>query len=1005
LSHEPELVSDRLPLRGFSSLSGRANFIRQGELFPDQPAPGTLILSYQGPGLFYTMVDTAGLFHLHGLADRKNTIHKAILEGFRFTENTGEIIWAIDKAMTGKDAYRVKMRRRFMETDLIMFACRVTTLFSLLEPRTFSYMTRIKLIDGRTEAKPLRYWWSRIDTRSSTLADMFLEPITPFKLTLSDTWTKKKLILLNSDGSNPEGRGYRVENWPILPATEYRVARDMWHLLLPRIKSLEDHGIKNQRIRSLQSEGTEALRRAEQALEKFKYDRFLEESRTSWALASRIYNDVEKTQKDVLLGVLFYVALFVPFAYCLERLLFAFVDIHRRIIGFLIILGSVIAVIYSVHPAFQLTYSPLVVILAFFILGLSVLVAFIIIGRFEQEMILLQQRARHIKDSEISKTKAFVAAFVLGVSNLRRRPIRTILTIVTLVILTFTIMSFTTVKSLRYRGRLHLQEQSPYQGLLMKVLNWDSLPPEALGVVSNKFQDLAVVAPRVWLENEDRTQATVLPIQLDGTQVQAKGLVGLSALEPRVSNLGATLRRGRWFRPDERQVMLLSERLARTLGVSLEEPDKATVSLWGMNFRVVGIFRGSSLESNTDLDGEPVTPAIFPSESVMEVTEVEMEAIEAGEEVRAFQSRYHHIPGDLTVIMPYQTLMALGGNLKAMAVSPKSNEAISSLAEDLVDRFGLTLFTGQNDGTFMYHASDALSYSGVPNILIPLLISVLIVLNTMIGSVYERKREIDVYTSVGLAPFHVSFLFIAEALAFAVLSVVVGYLLAQSSANLFADTALWRGITVNYSSLAGVAAMILVILVVLVSVIYPSKVAASIAIPDVTRSWTLPDPEGAEMNLTLPFLLKQREQLGVGGYLREYYLAHKDISHGLFTTDDIGLEFYCPYTDLSKLNGPTHCEHDCVQVKSRVWLAPFDFGVKQFVQLVFCPSAEDPNYLEIRVSLRREAGEANSWRRINKAFLNDLRKHMLVWRSLDDRAQAHYAQSLANEYAAEEPTA
>ena len=106
-----------------------------------------------------------------------------------------------------------------------------------------------------------------------------------------------------------------------------------------------------------------------------------------------------------------------------------------------------------------------------------------------------------------------------------------------------------------------------------------------------------------------------------------------------------------------------------------------------------------------------------------------------------------------------------------------------------------------------------MSYSGVPNIIIPLIISIFIVLNTMIGSVYERKREIGIYTSVGLAPSHVSFLFIAEAMAFAVLSVVFGYLLAQISAKLFAETSLWSGITVNYSSMSGVAAMILVIVV------------------------------------------------------------------------------------------------------------------------------------------------------------------------------------------------
>jgi len=1006
LTYEPELVAGRLPLRGYSSIIGRANFIRQGELFPDQPAPGTLVLAYQGPSLFYTLVDASGSFHIRGLADRKHTIHKAILEGFRFSRNSGQIIWAIDKGMTGKDAYRVKMTRSLMETDLVMFACRTTTLFGLLEPRTFSYMTKIKLIDGRSEASPLRYWWSRIDTRTSTLANIFLEPITPFKLTLSDTVLKRKLVLLNSETSKPEGKGYRVEQWPIIPATEYQVAQDMWHLLMPRIANLENHGIKNERIRALQREGTEALERAKEALENLRYDRFMEESRTSWALASRIYNDIEKTQKDVLFGVLFYIALFVPFAYCLERLLFALVDIHKRIVAFLVILGLIIAVIYLVHPAFQLTYSPLVVILAFFILGLSALVALIIMGRFEQEMVLLQERAHKMKSSEISRTKAFVAAFVLGVSNLRRRPIRTLLTCVTLIILTFTIMSFTAVKSLRHRGRLHLEKVSPYKGLLMKVLNWDSLAPEALAITENTFEGEALVVPRVWLESEDRTQAPVVPIRLGGKEVLAKGVVGMSAQEPAVSNIGDIVSLGRWFRPDERKVVLLSERIARSLGVSLKKPDKAKVSIWGTDFQVVGCFRGEGLENHVDLDGEPLTPVTFPSEAVMEVTEVEMEAIEAGEEVQVFQSRYQHIAGDLVVIMPFQTVTALGGKLKALAVRPHSPESTSRIARNLVDRFGLTLFAGEKEGTFMYYASDALSYSGVPNILIPLLISVLIVLNTMIGSVYERKREIGVYTSVGLAPSHVSFLFIAEALAFAVLSVVLGYLLAQTSAELFAGTSFWQGITVNYSSLAGVAAMILVILVVLVSVIYPSRVAASIAIPDVTRTWTLPEPEGSEMKLILPFLMKYKEQLGIGGYLREYYFAHKDVSHGLFTTDDISLEFYCPFDQLSGLSGPNHCERDCIQVKTRVWLAPFDFGVKQFVHLVFCPSTEDPdNYVEIRVTLQREAGEANSWRRINKAFINDLRKQLLIWRSLDSEAQSHYARLLATEHAYEEITA
>ena len=70
------------------------------------------------------------------------------------------------------------------------------------------------------------------------------------------------------------------------------------------------------------------------------------------------------------------------------------------------------------------------------------------------------------------------------------------------------------------------------------------------------------------------------------------------------------------------------------------------------------------------------------------------------------------------------------------------------LAQAMNERFGLPLFVGGPNGTSVYSASDTLDYSGVPNIAVPLVIAVLIVLNTMISSVYERKREIGVYTSI-----------------------------------------------------------------------------------------------------------------------------------------------------------------------------------------------------------------------------------------------------------------
>ncbi|MBW1678524.1 MAG: M28 family peptidase, partial [Deltaproteobacteria bacterium] len=314
LAQAQDYHSGDLPRNGFATVTGSANFLRHGELFADQPAPGSMLLAYQGPGCYYAgcyyaMVDTMGTFRIKGVADKKHVLDKVIIEGYRFELDTGAVAWAIDKKQTGKPAYRLKMRRRSMETRLVMFACKQTTLFNLLEPRSFRYLTKIKLIDGRREATPLHYWWSRIDTRSSIISSIYLEPGTPLKLILSDTVLRKKMILTNATSKQPEGVGYRVDDWPFIHYTEFKVARDMWALLGPRIANLEEHGIFNERIRKLQQQGTSALEQADRALRAKLYDRFVEAATRSWALASRVYDDVEKTQKDVLFGTLPFLSL------------------------------------------------------------------------------------------------------------------------------------------------------------------------------------------------------------------------------------------------------------------------------------------------------------------------------------------------------------------------------------------------------------------------------------------------------------------------------------------------------------------------------------------------------------------------------------------------------------------------------------------------------------------------------------------------------------------------
>ncbi len=993
------VINNGRPIRnGFSTISGRTNLLLHGELFANHPAPGAVILAFQGPARYHVMTDKLGNFLLKGMADKKHVFDKVILEGYRFSEKNGSAIWAIDKKQTGKPRYRIKMRRTSMKTDLVMFGCRQTTIFDLLEPRTMRYMTKLKLIDGRREAPPTRYWYSRIDTRSSIIASIFLQPETRLKLTLSDNVLQKKMILTNSSEHHPRGEGFQVEKYPTLPHTGFLAAIDMWNLLGPRIDNLEQHGIHNERIRRLTDTGKQEIEAAKSSLKEFRYDAFTEQTARSWALASRVYQQVEKTQKDVLFGVLFYIALFVPFAFCAERLLFGYVSIYKRILSFSGILLLLITIIYNVHPAFQLAYSPTVVILAFFIIGLSFLVSLIIFFRFEDEMVLLQRRASHKRPAEISNWKALAAAFFLGITNLRRRRMRTALTCLTLIILTFTIMSFTTVKSMRHQARLLFQETAPYQGLLLKKIGWNNLPVESLQTFSSLFSGRGIIAPRFWLEADQLTRTPQIELRRHGKSYTMQGITGFSKKEAEISRLDRILIGGRWLTEDDRRATLIPEKLAIRMNIDPRNPAGAKLLLHGMEMEVVGVFSGKRLQEYRDLDGETLTPITYPSETMLEVSEVEKEALESGEDVRGFQSRYRHTPPERIIIMPWQTLENLGGHLKSVAILPDKGTDRRQLAEMLSDRLGLAIFSGEPDGVYLYNASDTISYSGVPNIVIPLAISVLIVLNTMISSVYERKREIAVYTSVGLAPSHVSFLFVAEATAFAVLSVVLGYLVAQISAKLLAGTSLWAGITVNYSSMAGVAAMVLVIGVVLISVIYPSRVASNIAIPDVNRSWSLPESDGNTITVTLPFLMRYREHRSIGGFLLSYLQGHQDVSHGPFSTGEVELVTLPTDNDPNKLRIILKEEKECMHLRSKVWLAPFDFGIMQNIDIKICPATEGEDFLEIQATMTRLSGEATLWRRMNKPFLHALRKQLLVWRSLDKEGHRQFSKILKDEY-------
>ena len=342
---------------------------------------------------------------------------------------------------------------------------------------------------------------------------------------------------------------------------------------------------------------------------------------------------------------------------------------------------------------------------------------------------------------------------------------------------------------------------------------------------------------------------------------------------------------------------------------------------------------------------------------------------------------YVHESPDACIILPYDTAIGLGGRLASIAIKFDSADEVRSQLDGLMPRLAINLYAGMDGAIYRYSSVGASSGVGFGTVFIPVIIAALIVLNTMLGSVFERVKEIGVFSSIGLAPNHIAVLFIAESMVYANLGAVAGYVLGQGASKLLTVSHLLPGFYLNFSSMSAVTSTLIVSGVVLLSTIYPARKASQVATPAVDRYWKVPEPDGDNWEITLPFTVTGDQAAGVNGFLAEWLAAYQDYSVGDFVTQDIR-------RSRIETDGGTGYETSC-----RVWVAPFDLGVSQSVSLLTMPTAMD-GVCDVKVCITREEGDLNNWKRVNRRFINTLRKQFLIWRTLGAAERDRYVEKV-----------
>lgn len=998
-----------------------------------------------------------------------------------------------------------------VDASVICFECRGTALYDTVDQRYFSVLQEMNVLDARTDANPVEFGFLKPGAPQGTAE---LEPVaivygrvgSRYKLLMSAGLLGNRLLVLqtNPAQTNYEGEGVLVlggdDPQPVLRVS-YQTANDLWVLDQQRIRLLKGFGISNERVDKLHGDagGTSttmvtapvggALARAAEALKNLRYDEFYAEGRRAFGLESRAYPDVEGTAQDVLKGIIFYLALLLPFSYFLERLLFGFPDVRKQITG---TAGAFLLIFFCirwVHPAFELALTPFIILLAFIILALTVVVTLFLSSKFEAEIKRLKQGV-HFAD--VGRLSTVGAALGLGIANMRRRPIRTALTCVTLILLTFTVLSFTSVTaSISNYARPY--GAPTYQGLMVRQPDWGAMHEAAVLSMRNEFTArFGPVALRAWYLSRNQGEPLALRVNnfADPSKFRyAPALMGVTPEEKSINSPIATedgknptIIRGHWFSGPRRDVcilprwMLIPPRQAASesaatvgneaaassstetkggdeppLGLTVDTAVGSKIQVAGQIFEVIGVFDDrvwSGKDGFRDLDGELFTPVDYQNEQNKTSADASSAANQKGQAPQV--QHYEHMDANAIVLIPYDTALNLGGTTRSIAAGIHETTAGKAELQRLMDRaalgiFGSTMETvnGQSQlVTRLYSSVESTSYEGFASLVIPILIAAMIIANTMLGSVFERTREIGIYSSVGLAPVHVAALFIAESGVYAVLGSISGYLIAQAVAKIITAYGLLPGITLNYSSSSAVLSTLIVMATVLLSTLYPAAQASRMSQPDIDRRWRVSEPLGDLWRFQFPFTVSGLQPLGVAQFLADFFETHTDTSVGRFYTDRVvfsaltleqavnllnsmpdgrSLVDVVPANggspipepgDTSKItidnsaaagagkpqSGPpvlnlakiaADPDTQVYRLAMRVWLAPFDMGVSQDTDIVLLPS-DEPGLYELQLRLVRQSGEIAAWKRVNRQFISDLRKQLLLWRTIKPSGQREY---------------
>ena len=932
-----------------------------------------------------TKADENGSFTVHTLESYRCYAYIFNVLAFVIDQDTGEILYAPDFGIYGGGGgvlggYRflgVVLDRHPYYVKTVVFKCKSLTLFDIFDPYAIlrprkninrmgdlqTGLPSIEVNEFISHTRPMSWGMISPQDTGEPLAMIFTEPKTTLEIILYSYIGRARTpvgIINGANETNPMGTGIRQVG--AIPLTILKYLEGLSMITGFRYSTLQSYHVIDPLAFEWHQKSCKLLAEAREALSKFQYSQAYKLLYNAWNMEVNAYSRITGISSDVVnTSVAFYLILF-PFAFALEALLFSRRGKTRLLTIFITFL-IFIALAYFIHPGFRLASN-------FWgsFLGLSVIAsALVVIAVVALQAASLGKRLRTILSglhyAELSRSGAFLYAFSVGIQNIRKRKLRSVLTLISLILFTSSFVALTSVLSFTFVHYQIIPCENPYNGMLITRPNrqWP-LTPEYISYFSSLLPEAKVI-PRAWFFPRPMLRS-VRPIP-KGFVYSASGkciiraVVGLTVEEANLTHINTAIQEGRWFIPWDTYVCILPKALAGNLSVGIGDQ----IEFLGMKYKVIGIANEGQLKLIRDLDLSPLSP-VFPQTG--------------GRGVQTLPISWKDV-----IIMPYTTVRKVLDGLPYMiAVISDDEAALNSVAHRIVLGGGgqIEAVVGYNGKIAILRSGAGFTVSGFQFLTLPFVIATLVIFTTMLGSLYERTREIAIYSSLGLSPLHVAGLFLAESITYALIGGVFGYLSGVIGINiLLLEGEFSSNLSFNLASSVVFITIGISFLATMAASIYPSLKAGRLVTPSLERRWKIPTkPVGDEWSIPLPFFSTTREEVkGIMVFIKEFL--------EIYQSPDVGVFWVREPINFEKIQKE---DEEAYVLSTVVALPPWDARFVEEFKLIATKRKE--KQFNFEVYLKYVGGERHPWKDSNPRFIDSIRKQLLLWRGLKQEERDSY---------------